>query len=264
LKSLATGAWLALALAGCGAGELQLPPAPDMSALIASYEAPTAAIDVTMIDQLRTDVKARLVVLHLDWLPDLVADALTRLGAQLDANGLSDPNASPPTNRPVIDAVVRVDRVCMGWADPPGPPDAAQNGDVSLTGVVEDGRLRPTLQGLATMCHARVQPSGVGALGEALAIDGFVDGTMDVYFYGRVPRTAAETDVLVQIQGQIATSGQTVSGEVDFRVTYPDLTFTLTRPDGEILVTLAVDGVTLQGTNATVHCAPDLSACTPP
>ncbi len=254
---------LALAMAGCGASELQLPPQPDVSSLVTAYEAPTAALDLTMIDQLRTDVQARLAVLHLDWLPDLVADALTRLGGRLDAYGVSDPNAGVRTSRPVIDAVIRLDRVCVGWTDPPGPPDAVQNGSLNLTAVVEDGRLRPTLEAQATACHARVQPSGLVADATGLSIDGFLDGTLDVYFYGRVPRTVAETDVLVQIQGQIGTSAQTVSGEADFRVRYPDLDFTLDRPDGHIIVTLAADGVTLQGTNATVHCAADLSACAP-
>ncbi len=263
MKLLATTITLGLAAAGCGASDLQLPPPPDVTALVAAYDAPTAAIDVGMLDQLRTDVQARLVVLHLDWLPELIADALTPLGARLDANGFSDPNAAPPTNRPVIDAVIRLDRVCKGWDDPPGPPDAAQNGSINLTAVVEDGRARPTLEAQATKCRARVQPSGVAVRGNPVAVDGYLDGTLDVYFYGRVPRTAAETDVLVQIQGQIGTSGQTVSGEADFRVRFPDLVFKLDRPDGHIIVTISTDGVTLQGTNATAVCAPDLSACTP-
>jgi hypothetical protein len=263
LKRPTTTVLLVLALGGCGAGELQLPPGPDMTALVTAYQAPTAPIDVAMLDTLRTNVQARLLVLHLDWLPDLVADALTRLGAQLDANGLSDPNASPPTNRPIIDAVVSVDRVCVGWDDPPGPPDATKNGAINLTAVVDDGRLRQDVEALATMCHARIQPSGAAARGSSLAVDGFVDGTLDVHFYGRVPRTVAETDVLVRIQGQIGVSGATTSGEADFRVRYPDLDFTVEQPGGEIIVTISTDGVTLQGSNVTVQCSADLSTCNP-
>lgn len=234
-----------------------------MTALVTAYETPTAAIDVTMLDQLRTNVEARLVVLHLDWLPDLVADALTRLGARLEANGFADPNGPTKTNRPIIGAVVQLDRVCVGWADPPGPPDAAQNGSINLTAVVDDGRLRPTVEAVASMCHARIQPSGVSLRGTQVTVDGFVDGTLDVYFYGPVPRTAADTDVLVRIQGAIGTSDQTASGEADFRVRYPNLDFTVDQPGGQIIVTISADGVTLQGSNVTVQCAADLSACNP-
>lgn len=254
---------LVLAVAGCGASDLQLPPGPDMTALVTSYETPTGTIDVTMLDQLRADVQARLVVLHLDWLPELVADALTRLGARLDVNGFSDPNAAPETKRPIIDAVIQLNRVCVGWDDPPGPPNAAQNGNVNVTAVVDDGRLRPTVGAVASMCHARIQPAGFAVLGTGLAVDGFVDGTLNVYFYGRVPRTVAETDVLVQIQGEIGTSDHTASGEADFRVRYPNLDFTVDRPDGTIIVTISTNGVILQGSNVTVQCAADLSACNP-
>src|SRR5205823_14572060 len=108
------------------------------------YESPTGTIDVASIQQTLDAVDARLSEMHLDWLPDLVAEALMRIYQRLaDADEPTDPGAGVQTNHVVIDAVIVLHRTCRGWNDPPGPPDAAANGTLELTAVVDHGRLRP-------------------------------------------------------------------------------------------------------------------------
>jgi hypothetical protein len=261
------GGWALLAAAalaaGCGAGKLQLPPEPDLSALVAAYDHPTGTIDPAAIDAFRGTAQATLDRLQLVWLPDFLAGALTRLGDQLADSGISrDPNRTVDTKRPVIDAVVQLQRVCQGWSDPPGPPDPAANGQLIATAVVEDGVLRNTIEGAATRCQARVVPANDLVQSAVSSIDGFVDGTIDVYFYGPVPLEVGQTNCLVQIDGQVGVSGATVSGQFDFRVRYPDVDFRVSRPDGDVIVSVGLSGITVRAANLTLQCDAQLATCT--
>ena len=103
-------------LAGCGADDLALPPAPDVNALVADYQTPAGTIDPQQIDAVLADARARLDQLHLDWLPDLLAQSLTNLQARLDDAGYSgDPAKSPSSDRPQLDAKIDLTRICRGW-----------------------------------------------------------------------------------------------------------------------------------------------------
>ena len=62
----------------------------ETAALVMTYQMPTATLDTSNIDQVRADAQARLDELNLDWLPDLLSDAVTRLRTRLDDGGLPD------------------------------------------------------------------------------------------------------------------------------------------------------------------------------
>ena len=101
----------ASAAGGCGPGDLNLPPAPDVSALVAKYSAPTGTISTQNIDQVLSDAQARLAQLHLDWLPDLLAQELTSLRQRLDESGISaDPAREPDRVRPNVEAIATTTR----------------------------------------------------------------------------------------------------------------------------------------------------------
>ena len=51
----------------------------ETAALVMTYQMPTGNLDTSNIDQVRSDAQARLDELHLDWLPDLLSDALARV-----------------------------------------------------------------------------------------------------------------------------------------------------------------------------------------
>ena len=51
----------------------------ETAALVTTYQMPTGNLDTSNIDQVRSDAQARLDELHLDWLPDLLSDALAQV-----------------------------------------------------------------------------------------------------------------------------------------------------------------------------------------
>lgn len=250
-------------VAGCG-DSFTLPPSPDMSALVATYQNPTGTIDPTQLAQIMSDAQMKIAQLHPEWLPDLVATALTRLRSRLADSGLStDPTETANHDTQSIDAVLTIMQICKGWADPIGPVDAAQNGSFQFTAVVEDGRVRQTMGGTASMCDARLQPTNNVVLSTIIDIKAFLDGTLNLYLYSGLPTSVADTDVLVQVMGQIGTMGSIVSGSFDFHLIYPNVEVSLTRPDGNIIVSVGLSGVTLRGQNATYQCNSALQTCTP-
>jgi hypothetical protein len=257
-------ATMTMAATGCGPDSLALPPAPDMDALVAAYQTPTASIDPTQLAQIMSNAQMTLAQLHLDWLPDLMAQALVQLRARLANGGLpDDPTQAADTDRPAIDAVIVLTQICRGWDDPPGPPDAAQNGTLQVTAVVEDGRARRTFAGTATACHALLQPTNAIVASPMSDIKALIAGTINVYFYDRLPMTVQETNVLVQITGQLGTMDAGISGSFDFQLIYPNVEVRLTRPDGELILSVGLDGVTIRGANGSYHCDVALQTCAP-
>jgi predicted small lipoprotein YifL len=258
-------ACVAAALAGCGPGPLPLPPGPDLNALVTKYQAPTGTIDPQNIDDVIAAGQARIGQLQLDWLPDLLAQLMTRLRARLDDNGVpSDPGAAPNLNHPGIDATIRLSQTCRGWDDPPGAANVQENGTLSVTAVIENRTLRRALVAAATSCRGRIQPTNQIALAAGGDLKVFVDGSIGFYFYGPVPRTVAETHALVQISGQVGTmAGGNASGEFDFVIDYPHVEVSLDRPDGNVILEVGLDGVTIRAANATYRCDAALQTCGP-
>jgi hypothetical protein len=258
-------ACVAAALAGCGPDPLPLPPAPDLNALVTKYQAPTGTIDPQNLGQVMAAGQARLGQLQLDWLPDLLAQLMTQLRAQLDDSGVpNDPSAAPNLGHPGIDATISLTRTCPGWDDPPGAANAQENGTLSLTAVIQNRTFRRTLAGAATSCRARIQPTNQIAVATGGDLKGFVDGSIAIYFYGPVPKTVAETHALVQISGQVGTmSGGNASGEFDFVIDYPHVEVSLDRPDGNVILEVGLDGVTIRAANATYQCDAALQTCGP-
>ena len=151
-------ACVAAALASCGPDPLPLPPGPDLNALVAKYQAPTGTIDPQHLDEVIAAGQARIAQLQLDWLPDLLAQSMTRLRARLDDNGVpSDPNAGPEPEPPRDRRDDQSTQTCGGWDDPPGAANAQENGTLSVTAVIENRTFRRALVAAATSCRGRVQ-----------------------------------------------------------------------------------------------------------
>jgi hypothetical protein len=258
-------ACVAAALASCGPDSLPLPPSPDLNALVAKYQEPTGTIDPQHLDEVIAAGQARIGQLQLDWLPDLLAQSMTRLRARLDDNGLpSDPNRAPNLDHPGIDATVTLTQICRGWDDPPGAANAQENGTLSVTAVIQNRTFRRTLVATATSCRGRVQPTNQIAAAPTNDLKVLVDGSIGIYFYGPVPRTVAETHALVQINGQLGTmAGGNASGEFDFVIDYPHVEVSLDRPDGNVILEVGLDGVTIRAANATYRCDASLQTCGP-
>jgi GNAT superfamily N-acetyltransferase len=170
--------------------------AAETAQLVAIYDMPTATLDTSKIDQVRSDAQARLDDLHLDWLPNLLSDLLTRLRQRLDAGGLpDDPETTPNRQVAQLTAVASMHRVCAGWDNPAGAPNEAANGALDVTAIVDTGKLNPEVWGTATACRARFPPADTGAaVGTVVptVVNATVDGTLIIYLLAPLPATAAE------------------------------------------------------------------------
>jgi hypothetical protein len=249
LTMVAGVAWLC---AGCGPSAPDLPPAPDMSALVNAYANPTGTIDPQQVDQIVGDAKARVDQIQPDWLTNLISTALVALRRRLNDGGVpTNPATQPDPHHMIMETVATLTRICQGWNNPTGTPDPARDGQIVVTAVVEEGRLRDTITGAATQCQARFQPSSA----VPVSINGFVDGTMNIFLYEGLPQTVNDVHVLVEISGQIGLEGNVQSGELDFLIDFPEVQYRLPRSDGDLILSIGgPNGITLRGANGTYTC----------
>lgn len=252
---------------GCGPGNVTLPTPPmeaETAALVMTYQMPTGNLNTSNIDQVRADAQTRLDELHLDWLPDLLSEALTQLRSRLDAAGLpDDPESMPDRRKGQLTAVATVTRICAGWSDPAGPPDADANGSIEVTAVVDTGQLNPEIWGTATSCLARFPPAGSsGAVASATSavVNATLNGTLILYSLGPLPKTAPDAELLVTFSGSIGVADQVASASFDFEISKSQVKFRVpVASGGDAIVTV---GTTLgvQGANAGFSC--DLTTLT--
>lgn len=256
----------ALAL-GCGPSTVTLPTPPmeaETAALVMTYQMPTGNLNTGNIDQVRADAQTRLAELHLDWLPDLLSQALAQLRTRLDAAGLpDDPTTTPDPRRGQLTAVATITRICAGWSDPAGPPDQAANGSVEVTAIADTGKLNPEIWGTATSCLARFPPAGsTGAVASntSTVVNATLDGTLILYSLGPLPQNTSDAQLLVVFDGSIGVGDQVGSASFDFEIQKSQVKFRIpVASGGDAIVTV---GTTLgiQGANAGFSC--DLTTLT--
>jgi len=230
--------------------------AATMTDLAAIYDNPTGTIDVTNIQAALTAIDARLTELHLDWLPDLVAEGLMRLGRRIADTGLSEEgDAGAPSKRTVIDAVVDMTRICRGWSDTPATPDAAANGTFLLTAVVDDGKLRQDVWGSASACRTRLEPETSSSVVNAnLAANLSIDGPLNVRLYGPLPLSVGAAQFLLLFSGRLGTDDRTSETSFDFRVLDGHFDFRFAVSDGDIIVEVGATSISLRAANGTFTC----------
>lgn len=236
-------------------------PTPPLSeetkAIVATYEQPTGTLDVARLEQLAEDVKARVDALGVDWLPVLMSDALVRLRQRFDAGGLpEDPGARADSGRAEIKAVIALSRVCSGWSDPPGAPDAAENGSIEMTAIVDETRLQRELWGTASDCRQRLQrtatstPSG----GLGVAVNAQLDGTWIIYLDGPLPTQGRDAKYFMSFAGELGLEGRVRPLAFDFRLVDGQVQFRHPVDDGDLIVGVGLGSFSLRGQNATYQC----------
>lgn len=256
LLCLACEVLLALTGVGC-IQSLNIPTPPmqaETQAIAASYDTPTGSVDVSNVQGTLDTINSTIPNLPLDWLPSYAEGLLADLDSRIKDSGLPDnPDASVISHGYVLSAVVNVNRICMGFGDPPGPPDA-QNGAILLTAVVENGRLDPEAWGTATACKLNLT-----VLNGALSGNATLDGTVILYLLGPLPMGASDARFLLTFDGTITVGNQTLNTSIDFRVFDGVLAFRLPVSDGDIVAELGTgSAVTLRASNGTFLC--DLKA----
>jgi hypothetical protein len=250
---------LSLAFGGACVSSLNFPTPPMQSetqAIAASYEMPTGTVDINNVQTLLDLVGATIPNLALDWLPNYAEQILANIDDRIEGSGLpDDPDASMETHHFIISAVVTVTRICPGWDNPPGPPDA-QNGNTMVTAVVDSGRLMPEIWGTATGCKQNLT-----VLDGALTGNATLDGMVILYLLGPLPTSINNARFLFTFNGRLTIGNQTLNPSIDFRVFDGLLGFRVPVSDGEIVVELGTGStVTLRASNGTFLC--DLTART--
>ena len=110
--------------AGC-VSKLEIPTPPmeaQTQAIAAIYDMPTGSLAVGNVQSTLNSVSAAIPALALDWLPNYASGLLTALDDRIKSSGLPDnPDATVETHYFILSAVIDVNRVCVGWDNPPGP-----------------------------------------------------------------------------------------------------------------------------------------------
>jgi hypothetical protein len=253
---------LALAGAACAPDAIVLPDNPNaaqVDAVEAVYLSPTGTVDTAHVQDTLDAVNTRLNDLRLDWLPNLMVEALERLGQRLsDAGQSTDPGAGVDRDRVIISAVVNAKRICRGWSDTAGPPDEAMNGSMELTAVVDRSTLRRDIWGSATACHTRLDPldtsSAITVNPPPTSVNLSLDATLNIRLYGPLPRSVGDARFLLLFSGRLGTDERTADSTFDFRVLDGHFDFRLAVSDGDIIVEVGATTVSLRASNATLVC----------
>jgi len=240
----------ALAFPACGPSPIVLPQPPqDLTVLADAYASPTGTIDPAQLQQTVSDAKARFAASHLDVVATLIADTLVVVRQRFDDSEFPfDPLSTREKNRPSLKAVVTAQHTCKGWSDPAGPPDAAQNGSLDLTALVDDTQLQRTVFGTASSCQQRVLT--VGTLG----VNAFLSGDVSIFLEGPLPADDQQARALVLVTGQIGTDSNVASGTFDFQSVGPAVEFREQVADGFVIVSIGPQAISVRGNNGSFTC----------
>lgn len=267
MKRTTLTAALALLLAAAAASgcvsEVVLPDPPrqaEVDMVAAIYDNPTGTIDVASIEARLDDIETRIDQMQIDWLPPLIAEGLERMAKRLDDASLTSDtqDGADTTKRTVIDAVVVMNRICAGWSDMPSAPDEAANGSLELTGVVDDGVLRPDLWGGATACKTRLDPRDLLPGGLTItpspSVNLSIEATLDVRLYGPLPRAVGDAKFLLIFSGRLGTDVRSVDTSFDFRVLDGQLAFRYAVSDGDVIIEVTPTSISVRGANGSFSC----------
>jgi hypothetical protein len=233
------------------------PLAEETKAIVATYDMPTGTLDVARLDQIAEDVKVRVDELGVDWLPELMSDVLVRLRERFNAGGLpEDPSTFPGSDRAEIKAVVELSRVCSGWSDPPGTPNAAENGSIEMTAIVEKTQLDRELWGTASNCRQRLTRKNTVTSSEGLdlAVNAQLDGTWILYLGGPLPTRGQDAEYFMSFAGELGLRDRVRPLTFDFRLIDGQVQFRHPVDDGDIIVGVGLGSFSLTGQNATYQC----------
>jgi hypothetical protein len=250
-------------LAACSGG-VELPEAPASEAtdaILAEYESPSGTVDDSELNETLERVRLRLDELDIAYLPKLIVELLTALGRRVDSSSLpSDPNEPADSDRPIITAVVELERVCHGWTDPAGPPAAEENGSADITAIFKRSKLDARLWGTATACRERLTLDDAGVTLPSIHL--FLDGTLIVHLYGPLPRSSEEAAFWVGFSGALGRESNVRDGVMlDFRVIERRLEFRHPVDDGNIIIGVGLTSVEIRSADASFLCELGTEAC---
>ncbi|HWZ91135.1 MAG TPA: hypothetical protein VNW92_19875, partial [Polyangiaceae bacterium] len=164
----ALGAVLAF---GCSSKlpEVTKPTPPDLSSVIASYDAPTAPLDAQTISELIApahDLDTAITRLGID--QSVIDAAVQAFNARLDGTHASSAGVSRIAQGVTTSTqgYLQVTRICNGWGAEP-TPDSAHNGVITLTAGFTNDTIDPIVWGTFSACKYALGGSQIELTGNA-------------------------------------------------------------------------------------------------
>lgn len=228
-----------------------MPVAPDMSALVASYEEPDGVVELDSAAELEAAAVVLGGVLERTGLASNVYAALEALARE--APGGEGCGSSQPSRALSASGYVSVTRICGGWVSPE-VPDAARNGTLELTATFTERGLDPVIWGSALACRYLVEGTRVELSAPASAAlrvhQGAPDGSCDF----------GDRALLFDVDLDATIDGERVPVDFDFRLVRGGVLEFLGEGDGgAIVVGIGPQTeLTLRGSNGSFGCDAEL------
>jgi len=212
-----------LLASACGSDLPDKPVGPDMDALVAAYDSPTAALDQTVADELAVQLRDHLGItdslaaveeevrsLLEDVFEEEEAAASTRRrGEEGEAEDQEDEVGRQITLEG--DGFAIIERVCAGWGPEPTVDEDA-NGSLRLTATFTEAGIDPVIWGELDGCRELIEGFQVRA-----------DGGINVHTGAPLSLSRlGETPLLFQLLAEIEVDGEELPGQdLDFRLCPP-------------------------------------------
>ncbi len=212
----------ALVVFGCAKPSVDAPEPPDMSGVLAAYQAPSAPLSAATVAEVVA--KRAEIVGHLERLgglepvlaslgvlggqTDATSSALVGSSAGLGAGGDTESLSSALQAGGITvtgDGFLTLTRVCTGWEDAASPDPA--DGSIALTAVFSDEGFEAVVWGEARECRYRFD-------GHDLRLDGQVRVHTGTLLVGG----AEGAELTVDFDGSAEVDGQGFSSTFSFRV----------------------------------------------
>ncbi len=211
-----------LLASACGNDLPDKPVGPDMDALVAAYDAPTAALDQTVADELAVQLRDHLGITDsLAAVEEQVRTLLEEVFEEDDGEASTLRRGEEETEddggRQVVlegDGFAIIERVCAGWGPEPTIDEDA-NGSLRLTATFSEAGIDPVIWGELDGCREIIEGFQVGA-----------DGGINVHTGAPLSLSRlGETPLLFQLLAEIEVDGEELPGQdLDFRLCPPGAT----------------------------------------
>jgi hypothetical protein len=247
----------AFALASCAAPELAVgkPAAPDMSAVVAAYENPTAVLDTATLQSAVSLATTRATLVA-------ATDVYRRLTGGIEQASQAYNEKHPPSGSgPTFEAsgYLSVTRICDGWATSPSPDPA--NGTLGLTvGFTQQG-IDPVIWGGFERCLYRVGQSQIllaNAPGPDAGVRAYVGAALS---FSAI--TASPIIVALGVHAEL--DGSAEDAVFDVRLGGPSGPVELRIPatGGQVIASVAADqSLSFRAANGTFSCDLPTKTCT--
>jgi hypothetical protein len=248
--------------------EVKKPPPPDMSELIAAYEAPTAELDPETAAEVLEAVDALVAQLGdlgltdqlLDTINTTIDEQLERTGETSSALGVEQGEQLEKLQQRAIKggAYLLATRICGGFGAEPVPDPL--NGKITLTVGLSGDALDPVMWGQFAGCKYRFSESQVELTGQREDEPGsysiYVGETLKLGDF-------ALSTILMQLSVWAELNGNGQLLEADFRINVESLALDLRIPveGGHVIAHADSTLVGVSATNGEFSCDAEARAC---